>query len=436
MTTSGSLPILRIAADGRDMTSAVQDTRHFIGLHLCRQTDTLHGALVRTWGRGLLSVTDVLASTCCHNRRIGSILSEPLDGTRLGRSEYRRPAAEMAELAAEVVAPLIQRLGPDTTTLRAIGLLNFGNWNRDPLGELDYVSRCDTAQLAKLTGLTVIDDLPSRDIAHGGRGGPCEAVGAWLLLSDRGIVPGRVIRALVDLDQASRLFVLPPRQSIQLPPQLTCYELGPALSLLDAVVAQLTQVESKFNPQEKLAVQARRVPALMRHWQQVAASTATSWTPNGPDIAPFLQSLAENDLLRSASLGDVLCSTIHLIADQVATCVTHQLPRSVPIGQLVLGGPLSHHAFLIRQISQLMPEIEVVSMQHKVASTESWRSVAAALLAMLHVDQVPGNSPALTGTESPRILGRITPGAPGNWHRVLADMAATLPDKMPLRSAI
>ena len=91
--------------------------------------------------------------------------------------------------------------------------------------------------LAKLTGLTVVDDLPARDLAHGGRGGPCEAVGAWLLLSDRGIMPGRVIRALVDLNQTTRLFLLPPRQPVQLPPQLVCYELGPGLSLLDGIMA-------------------------------------------------------------------------------------------------------------------------------------------------------------------------------------------------------
>ena len=77
-----------------------------------------------------------------------------------------------------------------------------------------------------------------------------------------------------------------------------------------------------------------------------------------------------------------------------------------------------------------------MAVNDQMATTESWRAPAAALLSMLHVDQVPMNTPALSGTDAPRVLGRITPGSPGNWHRVLGDMAETLPEKVTLRSAI
>ncbi len=87
-------------------------------------------------------------------------------------------------------------------------------------------------------------------------------------------------------------------------------------------------------------------------------------------------------------------------------------------------------------IRQQLPEVNVTAMDDLVVSTQQWRAPAAALLGMLHVDQIPMNSASLTGTDTPRILGRITPGAPGNWHRVLGDMADTLPDKVTLRSAI
>jgi anhydro-N-acetylmuramic acid kinase len=436
MTTSGSVPDLRISTEGRRSSGETPCTRHFVGVQLCHDSPRLQGVLVRTWGRGLMSVVDVVASSRCRDGRIRDIVSLAVDAAGTQRSGNRRPALELAELAAEAVAPLIHRLGPDPTSLRAIGLLDFDHWIRDPLGGTSNVACCDTALLAKLTGLTVIDDFPARDLAHGGRGGPCEAVGAWLLLSDRGLIPGRVIRGLVDLDQTLRLFLLPPRQAVQLPSQLLCYQLGPGLSLLDGIVDQMTGGQARFEVKENLAVQARSIPELIRLWQQVCPATPTDWTPEGADAGPLLQVLDEQPGLAARGLPDVLCSAIHWLAQQVATCVQQHLPRSLPVGQVVLGGPANQHPFLLRQIRQQIPQVDVVSMDDLVACSGAWRSTAAAVLAMLHVDQVPGNSPSLTGAQAPRLLGRVTPGSPGNWHRVLSDMASTLPDKMTLRSAI
>ena len=59
-----------------------------------------------------------------------------------------------------------------------------------------------------------------------------------------------------------------------------------------------------------------------------------------------------------------------------------------------------------------------------------------AILAMLHVDHVPANLPNITGAEMPRILGRLTPGTPRHWHRLLTEIAANRPQMMTLRYAI
>jgi 1,6-anhydro-N-acetylmuramate kinase len=61
---------------------------------------------------------------------------------------------------------------------------------------------------------------------------------------------------------------------------------------------------------------------------------------------------------------------------------------------------------------------------------------AAALLALLHVDHTPANPMSLTGASSPRVLGRLTPGSPTRWHRLLSEMSAHRPAMMSLRSAV
>jgi 1,6-anhydro-N-acetylmuramate kinase len=59
-----------------------------------------------------------------------------------------------------------------------------------------------------------------------------------------------------------------------------------------------------------------------------------------------------------------------------------------------------------------------------------------AILAAMFVDQMPANLPWLTGAETPRILGRLTPGTPAAWRQLLREMADHHPPAMRLRDAV
>jgi len=50
-------------------------------------------------------------------------------------------------------------------------------------------------------------------------------------------------------------------------------------------------------------------------------------------------------------------------------------------------------------------------------------AAAAAMLAVLHIDQTPANLPENAGDATPRVLGRLTPGSPVHWKRLLRMMA-------------
>jgi anhydro-N-acetylmuramic acid kinase len=342
----------------------------------------------------------------------------------------------LAEVAADIVSTLATHTDADQGPLLAVGLHGFGAWVDEASFGRQYHACCDTARLAVLTGLTVIDDFPSHDLACQGRGGPCEAAGIWLLIADQGAVPGRRIRALVELDETLRLMLLPPRQTDQLPAQLLAYDLAPCRQLLDQLGQALTSNKQALDPHGKLAVQGKHVPALLDRWCAAAAGQTREWRPSGCSPASLLQTLSEEGPHRSASVYDLLCTAVHFLAERVARHVKHHLPRSQPVGQLLLSGPGRHHGFLVREIQQRLPEVEISAVDTWGVPDPYLPSAATALLAALHVDQVPANSLHLTGTERPRVLGRITPGSPANWHDVLAHMAVTLPEKRLLRNAI
>ena len=324
----------------------------------------------------------------------------------------------------------------DDGMLMACALHGFGVWFDDPIDGYRYLPRCDTSLLSKGTGLTIIDDLPGRDLAYGGLGGPIEAAGLWMLLADRGRIPGRRIRAVLQFDDALRLILLPPRQPIQLPNHLICHELAPGQSLLDQILVQLVD-DSVSDPYGKLAVQGRHRPTLLRRWKEAFQQTDWKWSPHGPRVAPWLDLLRDWSQTQPITLHDALCTAIHLLSDRLATHIKHALPRSQPVGQLILAGAGRENAFFVRELQRRLPELEMQSIEDEmIVPAESLGAAATAVLAQLHLDQIPANSSALTGTDVPRILGRLTPGNPANWHEVLANMAETLPDKLPLRSAI
>ncbi len=422
---------LRIGWTGRTLPSSRADVRHFIGLHAASATDSIQGALVRVIGRGLAVSVDVLATASWNAGRTeiglaGEGSPGPLDWTPV----------DSAEAAAEVALSLSNRMLADQGTVTAIGLEGLGTWRDDLVNGRSYTPHCDTARLARLTGLTVVDDFPGRDLAHDGRGGPCGAAGFWLLLGDRGTVPGRRIRALLDLDDMVRLILLPPRQSGHLPPHLLAYDVAPGTRLLTSLARRLLDHAEATDIRGKMAVQGKLLDPLLRDWLNELPPLPVPWRPEGDLLDPLWRILDTHLAEHQVSIPDILCTAVHLIARRVIQLVKTQLPRSQPVGQLVLGGPAQRNGLLLREIRRQLPEVEFTPIDAwGIPSPARW-AAATALLAQLMIDQVPANGTGLTGAQLPRILGRLTPGSPANWHQVLVDMAVTLPIKLPLRDAV
>lgn len=406
--------------------------RLFVGIHADPIEASMSASLVRVWGYGYDAVGDLVATARYHHPQLREFFQSP---TRDG---------DVAIEVAERTAPLIERLLSEAKAseeyLRAACLSGLGRWQITPLDEIRFEPRCDTQTLSARAGLTIIDDLVSSDQAQGGRGGPLEATGAWMLFGDRGLVPGRVIRAVLELGRTANLTLCPPRQSDRIPSHLRAYDVVPAQSLLDGIMAYVNpdgspELPQRFDVHELIAVQSKRVPGLAAAWDACLGAAWRPWSPLGIDVTPLLEVLHDWPEPLMHRGGDLLCTAIHWIASRIAQFMEHHLPPSQPIGQLLLAGPLRHHSFLRQQLTQQIPAV-TIRVADEVCEIESWRSTASAMLGLLYVDQMPANSAELTGTRSPRVLGRVTAGHPSNWHRVLADMSDTLPDKKTLRSAV
>jgi len=87
-------------------------------------------------------------------------------------------------------------------------------------------------------------------------------------------------------------------------------------------------------------------------------------------------------------------------------------------------------------IQNILPQGRAQSLSDLNFSPESLAAAGWATLAMLQIDQAPANMPHQTGAETRRLLGRLTPGNPVNWARLLRAMLKVQPGAMSLLRAM
>jgi anhydro-N-acetylmuramic acid kinase len=387
-------PRPRASRLGRGRSSS--DVRRFIGLSAGARS--VQGALIAVSGHGLA------ASAACIEEASLSLVDAD-----------RASDDERTDAAIDIACQLASRAGDERESIRAIGLA-------------DSLAGADCARLAAATGLAVIDDFPAADRAKRGAGAPLSPLPLWLFVGDRtATARGRL---LWELGRESRFTLLPPvplatesEEAIQ----RIRHAAGPGTRVIDWLTETLTGGAELFDHGGNFGAQGRVRVELAPSWESVVRSEEIS----KPEIA----SLAEAASGDGYAVHDIICTATHILATELAEKARHWLAAESELDLILTGGGRKN-GLLLREIMSLLPGVELRTLSAVGLRDCSLAPVVAALLAMLHVDQAPANLPHLTGAESVRLLGRITPGSPPSWRRLLSEMAARSPQTLKLRAAI
>jgi anhydro-N-acetylmuramic acid kinase len=281
--------------------------------------------------------------------------------------------------------------------------------------------------------MNVVDAFPGRDVARGGQGGPLAAVAEWLLLRSP-----RRNRLLVDLGRTLRMTWMPKTAPGRSLPGLLSFDVGPGMRLLDLLAERLTGGEHRFDPGGRLAVQGRRIGELIDRWltEPYFRRSLPRWHPRGVRAERFLLDALQLAVRHEWSVRDLLCTATHFVAELVPWTIRHRLPQDAAVEEVVLSGGGQQNGMLLREIAARLPDAPVARIHEHGIASEALGPACAGLLAFFHLDQVPANGPEVTGTEVARVLGRLTPGSPQSWQRLLTEMSGSKPAVRPLRSAL
>jgi anhydro-N-acetylmuramic acid kinase len=247
------------------------------------------------------------------------------------------------------------------------------------------------ALLAELTGIDVVADFRSRDVAAGGQGAPLVPVFHQGIFGQ----PNHTVGVL-NIGGIANLSVLHANGDV------LGFDCGPGNALLD-------------------------------HWCQVHTGDAFdsngAWGASGSVIEPLLQAmLAEpflhqqppkstgRDLFHPTWLAHQLSGyTETNAADVQATlteftaraCVNDVLRHAADASELIVCGGGALNGLLMRRLQAGLPNVRVLSSAERGMPPLQVEAAAFAWLARQTVRGMPGNLPKVTGAQGARILGGI-----------------------------
>jgi len=351
-----------------------------------------------------------------------------LSGVGLSGTDIKIPAGlalhvarELACIEEEAVQELIAESKLTASDVLAVGIHDPGLRTATPHGFF-YQGLCDVSRLADQTGMNIIDSFPLQDIAAGGNGGPLFPLPTWIFLKSE-----TKPRVIIDLGRTARLTFLPRVENAFSHQKIQQIDAVPCGSLLDTLVWQLTGGKTAVDTGGRFAVQGCQNLQLMSALR-TAVPAKEEWSPTGlkPDrYLTIAEKLAQSGLPQQ----DILCTVSCFIAEMVAGQALRLMKTHGSLeAELLVQGSGQQHGLLMNSLMTHLPGRTLIPLSQLGVPVDTLDALCTAMLALLAVDHVPGNLPHLTGSETAKPLGRITPGSIAHWHRLLCEMAGTKPN--------
>ena len=313
-----------------------------------------------------------------------------------GPDELHRAALaanRLVDFHASLVRQVCRDGGVDPASISAIGA--HGQTVRHQPAQGYTIQVNAPARLAEATGIRVVADFRSRDVAAGGQGAPL--VPAFHAALFR--VPGRH-RAVLNLGGMSNVTDLPAAPDVP----VRGWDCGPGNVLLDGWIADHRQ--TSYDASGRWAASGRVDAVLLGRLR------AEPWLALPPPKSTGREQF-DRRWLRERLDGfdpiaavDVQATLAEFTAAVVADSVAAHAGR--PDEVIVCGGGAHNADLLARLHRRMAPAVVSTSAEHGIAP-EHIEALAFAWLAMRCLHDQPGNLPAVTGARGLRILGAIHP---------------------------
>ncbi|CAJ1876687.1 Anhydro-N-acetylmuramic acid kinase [Aeromonas salmonicida] len=313
---------------------------------------------------------------------------------RLGVADH-----QVAQEFAAATHALLAKAGLTPAAIRAIGSHGQTIRHRPQLRFTLQIG--NAALLAALTGIDVIADFRTMDMALGGQGAPLVPAFHQALFAKPG-----VLRVVLNLGGIANISVLPGNAG-----GVYGFDTGPANTLLDGWYRRHQPHGGSYDAGGKWAASGHLIPALL---EKLLAHPyfAAPW-PKSTGREMFTLDWLDGELAGSTYAPVDVQRTL-----QALTC--HSIARQLPVPpespginqpktELFVCGGGAHNGPLLAELANLLPGWRIASTTELGIAPDWMEGAAFAWLAQRFIHRKPGNLPAVTGASRLAVLGALYP---------------------------
>ena len=298
-------------------------------------------------------------------------------------------ANALALLYAAAVDAVLQAGGATRDLIQAIGCHGQTVRHRPERGFTCQIG--NAALLAERTGIRVVSDFRSRDVAAGGQGAPLAPAFHAEVFADRAEK-----RAILNIGGIANLTGLDVDGSVM---GLDC---GPGNCLMDLWCARHTG--APFDDSGKWAATGQVIPALLEKLKQDPYFAMPPPKSTGRDL--FNEAWLGARLAPSYEARSVQATLLELTARTISDALERSLPHT---RRVIACGGGTRNEVLMRRLRELLGAVSLESSDAHGVDPQLVEALAFAWLARQTILGFPGNLPAVTGATGARVLGAVYP---------------------------
>jgi anhydro-N-acetylmuramic acid kinase len=315
-----------------------------------------------------------------------------------GDNELHRAALaanQVSRLYAEAIALLLAQSGVTASEVRAVGA--HGQTVRHRPGEFDAcgytLQLLNPALLTELSGIDVVADFRSRDVAAGGQGAPLVPAFHRALFARSGATV-----AVLNLGGIANLTVLAADDTT------LGFDCGPANLLLDHWCQQHTG--RLYDDAGSWAAGGQILHTLLASMLSEPYFALPAPKSTGRDRFNPKWLALHLDAHPGVRPQDVQATLAELTA---RTCADAMQRHAGAARELLVCGGGAFNDHLMRRLGSLLPSCQVQPTDAFGLPASQVEAAAFAWLASAHCERRSGNLPSVTGAAGPRVLGALYP---------------------------
>ena len=250
--------------------------------------------------------------------------------------------------------------------------------------------------IAERTGVPVVSDFRTRDIAAGGQGAPLVPFVDYLLFRH----PKRT-RIALNIGGIANITVIPAGAR---PEDVIAFDTGPGNMVIDALVARVYRRTAAFRPRWRNRAPAHKLTANCS-MNCFATRTTVEKPPKSAGREQYGKEFVERLKRTGLPIPELIATATMLTCATIAIGIERFTKDA---DDLIVSGGGVHNRQIVAHLHALLPRMTFATTNDYGIDSDAKEAIAFAMLAYETFHRRPGNLPSATGAKRVVILGKIT----------------------------